>query len=66
MCLQSREKAKKDAREAVKKADAEVIHNVSILADRPLLIQKHEVKPSPIDYMKLHNYFGLVNQATIE
>ena len=36
------------------------------MADTPLLIQKHEVKPSPIEYVKLNPYIGWVNQATIE
>ena len=43
------------------------IHTLSILCDTPSTsIQKHDQKPSTIDYNKLKPYFGWVNAETIK
>ena len=43
-----------------------VLQTLSLLAEQPLVIHKHETKPAPIDFAKHHPYFCWVNQGTIE
>ena len=46
---------------------ARVIHTLSILSDTPITsVQKHDQKPTTIDYNKLKPYFGWVNAETIK
>ena len=43
------------------------IHTLSILSDTPTTsIQKHDQKPTTVDYNKLKSYYGWVNAETIK
>ena len=40
--------------------------SLSLLAEQPLDFHTHETKPAPIDFAKLHSYFGWVKQGMME